>query len=1118
MEGFLADGFQAFVFWAIVALSAGVAIFSDERAPAIAAISFHGFDRRPNLTEIRRQFCLLLHGFFPFKLHSMAKKIAALLFSTRLMAFLFLAFATAMAAGTFIENDYNTATARIIIYNSWWFELIMLLFLVNFIGNMRRYNLLDKKNWATLLLHLAFIFILVGAAITRYISYEGMMPIREGATSNQFYSEKTFLTVFVDGDYKGQLRRRTFEKNLLLSQATDNDFTLKDEFGNTPFCVSYRNFVMGATEKIQESPSGKLFVKMVEAGAGKREEHYLEEGQIVSINNLLFTLNRFTQGAVNITVKDGKTTIQTPFEGMFMRMADKMQGRVEKNATADLMFRSLYNVGGAQFVFPDAPVKGRKILASNNDWKEKHSDDALVVDVSAGGKTQTVTLRGSKGKVGEPVTAKLGGLDFTLLYGSKTYTLPFNVKLDDFIATKYPGSEKSYAAFESRVTVIDGKETSKARIYMNHVLDHGGFRFFQASFDPDEKGTILSVNHDFWGTGVTYTGYFLLFIGLMAIMFTKHSRFGDLKRKLEKVKTKKAGLMALLFLLPFSGFSQHQPIRSKPSDKDIESFISKTAIDEGHAARFGRLVVQDEGGRMKPLNTFSSELLRKVSKSDTYRSLNADQVFLSMQQYREAWLQIPMVNLKKDDDSLMKAIGAEKGQKYASLLDFFDADFNYKLSPFLDAAYRAQIPSQFQKDVIETDRRVNLLNSALSGGMLRIFPIPNDKNNKWVSALELPNVALEGRDSIVRKMLPVYLESLDRAQQSHDYKEADFYLKGLKKFQNKYGYKVMPSAEKIDAEIAYNKYDVFKRLFYLYMTAGVLMLLVTIVNIFFSSKILRYVENFFHIVIGLLFAAHTAGLIARWYISGHAPWSDAYESMIYVAWATMFFTLAFDRKSKLTVASGTFVASMILMIAHWNWMDPAIANLQPVLNSYWLMIHVAVIVASYGPFTLGMVLGVVSLILMMLTTERNKAKMELHLKEITYINEMALTIGLIMLTIGNFLGGQWANESWGRYWGWDPKETWALISIMVYAFVIHARLVPGLRGKWTFNMLSVVAYYSIMMTYFGVNFYLTGLHSYASGDKVVTPSFVYYSAACVAALGALSYWRFKLAKKKARIK
>jgi cytochrome c-type biogenesis protein CcsB len=391
---------------------------------------------------------------------------------------------------------------------------------------------------------------------------------------------------------------------------------------------------------------------------------------------------------------------------------------------------------------------------------------------------------------------------------------------------------------------------------------------------------------------------------------------------------------------------------------------------------------------------------------------------------------------------------------------------------------------------------------------LRIFPVPNDPNNKWLSFLEINHTTGTALDTI-KGALPVYLDALMKASDTQDYTRANTFLVGMEDYQKVYGKAVRPTEDKIDYEILYNKYDVFKNLFWLYMMTGCLMLLLVIVNIFFEKKFLRMAINAFHLFIGLLFGLHTLGLIARWYISGHAPWSDAYESMIYVSWATMFFTLAFDRKSKLTIASGTFVASMILMIAHWNWMDPAIANLQPVLNSYWLMIHVAVIVASYGPFTLAMVLGIVSLLLMLFANDKNKAKMELNIKEITYINEMALTIGLVMLTIGNFLGGQWANESWGRYWGWDPKETWALISIMIYAFVIHARFVPALRGKWVYNVMSVFAFYSILMTYFGVNFYLTGLHSYASGDKVVTPSFVYYSLAFIVILATLSYFKYK---------
>ena len=956
------------------------------------------------------------------------------------MAVLFIGYAAAMAAGTFIESAYNTDTARIIIYNSWWFEAIHVFFLINFFGNMKRYQLHKKEKWATLLLHLSFIFILIGAGITRYISYEGMMPIREGESSNQFFSDKSYLTVLIDGKYNGEMKRKTIEKSLLLSQAANSNFSISDKFDAISTEIKYKNFIMDVKETIKKTPNGKLHLKLVESSDGTRHEHFLIEGEVQNIHNVLLALNKPTKGAINITSDGKNTSINAPFDGQFMRMIDKFKGTVAKDIDQPLMFRSLYNLGQAQFVFPDQPVKGVKDYISSGDYKAKKGDDALVISVNSQDETKDITLVGSKGKQGEPQTIKIGDLDYTFYFGSKIYTLPFSIKLNDFIAKKYPGTEKSYSSYESKVTVIDKNKNTDAHIYMNHILDKSGFRFFQASFDPDEKGTVLSVNHDFWGTLITYIGYFMLFFAMMAILFTKNTRFDDIKRKLEVVKSKKAALVSVLFLvLSFNGFAQtkdsHEghnhneivPQHAKPLVKPIFNFkdsIIKYKVPKQQAEKFGRLIIQDAGGRMKPINTFSSELLRKVSKSETYETLNSDQVFLSMKQFPFAWMEIPLIYVKKGNDSIRKIIGIKPEDKYAPFRNFFDAQGNYKLSKYLEEAARATIQNNFQKDFVETDRKVNLLSSALLGDILKIYPIPNDKNNKWISNLELSQPTGTSLDTI-KTAFPLYLEALANATKTKNYTLANTMLNGLEEYQKKFGSAVRPSDDKISSEIAYNKYDIFKNLFWLYMLSGCLMLLITIINIFFESKIVKIVINGFHILITVLFAIHTLGLVARWYISGHAPWSDAYESMIYVAWATMFFTLAFDRKSKLTVASGTFVASMILMIAHWNWMDPAIANLQPVLNSYWLMIHVAVIVASYGPFTLGMVLGVVSLILIICSNAKNKVKMDLHIKEITYINEMALTIGLVMLTIGNFLGGQWANESWGRYWGWDPKETWA---------------------------------------------------------------------------------------------
>ncbi|WP_281637931.1 cytochrome c biogenesis protein CcsA [Flavobacterium marginilacus] len=1070
----------------------------------------------------------------------MDKKLFSVLFSTRLMAILFLTFAIAMGTGTFIESKYNTDTARILIYNTWWFEAIMGFFMINFIGNIKRYQLLKKEKWATLLLHLAFIFIIAGAFITRYISYEGMMPIREGAAENQFYSDKTFLTLFVDGEYKGEMKRRVFEKPVLLSPATDNDFSLKGDFAGNPFEVRYEKYIMGAKEYVKPDPKGTLYFKLVEAGDGGREEHFLKSGEVQNIHNVLFALNKFTEGAININTTGSSYTIQMPFEGNFMRMADKLQGKVVKDIVQPLMMRSLYSIGDIRFVFPEPAVKGVIDYETKNDYKEKNHEDILVVKLIADGKEESVSLLGSKGKVGDSKTVKIGGKEYSFFFGSKAYVLPFKIKLNDFIAQKYPGTEKSYSSFESQVTVQDSVKPFDARIYMNHVLDHEGYRFFQSSFDPDEKGTVLSVNHDYWGTTITYIGYFLLFFSMIAILFVKHSRFADLKRKLEVVKNKKAKLLTVLVLLfSLTGFAQEHNhehdhehnhdhtaekadsqmespahVRVKPTQKQLDSVLTAFTVTKEHAAKFGRLIIQDAGGRMKPINTFSSELLRKVSHSDTYNGMNSDQVFLSMTQSAQLWIEIPLIYIKPGNDSIRHIIGVDVKDTYAPFIAFFDAKGNYKLSPYLDAAYKAGNPNQFEKDFVETDKKVNLMESALSGSILRIFPIPNEPNNKWISYLELEHAGLKGMDSTYTKsILPLYFGTLGHAVQTKNYKTADDLLESINGFQKKFGSKVRPSEEKIELEIAYNKYDLLQKLPYWYMFASILMFTFTILQIFKDSKLMRILVNSMHVIVAILFVLHTITLGARWYISEHAPWSNAYEAIVYVAWSTMFFGLAFDIKSKLTVASATFVTSMILSAAYMNWIDPEIANLQPVLNSYWLMIHVAVIVASYGPTALGMILGFVSLLLIFFTNEKNKTKMELNIKEITYINEMSLTIGLIMLTIGNFLGGQWANESWGRYWGWDPKETWALISIMVYAFVIHARFVPLLRGKWIFNLMSMFAFVSILFTYYGVNFHLVGLHSYASGEAH-SLSWIWYSLGTISVIGAVTYPKYKKYYKK----
>jgi len=1064
----------------------------------------------------------------------MQKKITNFLFSTRLTAVLFIVFAVAMATGTILDRNMDTSPTpytRQLIYNAWWFEAIMVFFVINFVGNIFRFRLHKKEKWATLTLHLAFIFILVGAGITRYVGYEGMMPIREGATESEFLSQKTYIKAYIVGDYKidGVLQRFNFEREVDFSPRLNNSFDETANYDNTPVNFKLEKFIAGAEKDIVPDETGESYLKIVEAGDGRPHNHFLKEGQVSNLHNILVSLNKEVDGAINITNNEEGLFINSPYEGEYMTMATGETGKLAKDSLQPLILRSRYVIGNMQLVFPKPVIKGNFDLVKKPVIL-KSDEDGVVLNISANGETKKVNLLGGKGMFNNYEEVEVGGLDIAVQYGSKILELPFEIKLNDFIAEKYPGTEKAYSSYESKITVIDENEGDfDYHIYMNNILDHKGYRFFQASFDPDEKGTVLSVNHDRWGTFVTYAGYMMLYFGLMAILFAKNTRFDDIRNRLEKIKAKKKKVItAAVLLLSFSGFAQvhteddGHDHSQKPLKAQVDSVLSKNITPKEHAAKFSKLVIQDYDGRMMPMHTYASEMLRKLSKSNVYEDYDATQVFLSIQESPLLWYNVPVIYLKpRKADSIRDIIGVDYDQKYVSLIDFFTPTGRNKLGPYLEESFKAQVPNGFQKEVKETYGRVSLLYDAIEGRSIKIFPVPNDDNNKWISSLEFRE---EGYRDIIKDSLyanfinngfSAYLVTLNNAKKTGDFSKAEELLAGIKKSQQKFGGNVMLSDEKIETEILYNKYDVFKRLFSWYLYAGTLLFILLIFQIFkYRSKWLQVAIRVLIGIIILLFALHTGGLIVRWYLSGHAPWSDAYESMIYVAWATMLFGLLFGRKSDLTIASTAFVTSMILMIAHWNWMDPAIANLQPVLQGYWLMIHVSVIVASYGPFTLGMILGVVSLILMILTNKDNKERMLLNIKELTIINEMALTVGLVMLTIGNFLGGMWANESWGRYWGWDPKETWALISIMIYAFVIHMRLVPGLRGRWFFNLMSIIAFGSIIMTYFGVNFYLSGLHSYASGDQILSFQFIAITLAIVALLGFLAYKKYSIYYKK----
>lgn len=660
-------------------------------------------------------------------------------------------------------------------------------------------------------------------------------------------------------------------------------------------------------------------------------------------------------------------------------------------------------------------------------------------------------------------------------HGQKEHLLPFEVELVQFTLKRYPGS-MSPSSYESELLVhVDGNIRNE-KVYMNNVLDVKGYRFFQASFDKDEQGTILSVNKDVVGRNVTYTGYLLLFIGTILCLISKNGRLRTLYRQIKKVPV----LSVILFMVSSTSvFSTHLSAQQMPSMIDG---IQQIQISRVHAEKFGLLPVQSINGRIIPMNTFSSEVLRKLCKNTKFGGLNSDQFLLSVLTFPEMWQHVPFIIIPNDDIAGYLNLTESK----CSYMDVFHANGSYKLQEKLEEAYM-KMPDKrtaFDKDIIKFDEKINIFHQLINYQLVKLFPKSDDPGQKWYAPGD--NLSdYQGQDSLfVATIFYNYLADVRDAVKSGNWSPADEILELISTYQ--YRRNTIPelTADKIALEVKYNHLDVFRWCKIGYLSLGGLLLISSFLLFFRTDRRIHYILRILTVFVLLVFIFQMVGIGMRWIIGGYAPWSNSYETMVYAAWATVCAGLIFVRRSPITFSLATLFAGIILFVSGLNWMDPQINPLVPVLKSPWLMFHVAVIMSAYGFFGISFLIGLTNLVIMSLIRKDKLKSYYGPLRELSIINEISLIVGLLLMTIGTFMGAVWANESWGRYWGWDPKETWALITVVIYVIVTHLHLVKKWNNLWLFNFSSVIAFASVLMTYFGVNFFLSGMHSYGQNDHI----------------------------------
>jgi cytochrome c-type biogenesis protein CcsB len=1019
------------------------------------------------------------------------KQLISVLGSMKSMAIMMIIFAAAIGYATFIENDYGTITAKAEIYNARWFEILIALLTINLIINIFKYKMFSVKKTPIFIFHLSFIIIVLGAAITRFIGFEGTMHIREGETANTMLSADTYFSVTAkSGD-----KTATSEKTLYLSKKSTNSLSSSLQVGAKDVDVKLVEYIPDVVDKLIEAKEGgfEIIDMMVTENENstplklRRGEYYQNENIVIDFDSK----KSFSKPVISIFSENGKLFMKHDMPLMFLKMDDNSQGEMDPSDKNSLEYRTIFGVNGSSFAvrkFYNHAIT--KLVSNPNASPMEPQQDALVFNVKVGETSKNITIFGQAGRKAKEYYTVIDGVKVSISYGSKRLEIPFEVKLLDFQLDRYPGS-MSPASYASEVELIDKEQNIHMpyRIYMNNILEHRGYRFFQSSYDRDEKGTILSVNND-PGTLPSYIGYFLLGLGMFWSLFSRKNRFAALSNRAKKASEQKALGILLSIGLLFS---------VAPSYADEIDPIIKTVLsfDKEHAKRFGELTIQDSSGRMKPLDTLSNEILAKIYRGSSLKigdqSLSANQVVLGMMTKPDAYKELKIIRTKNEE--INKIIGAKADAKYASFSQFFtdpDKLRGYKLAELVNNAIIKEPKNRnlLDKAVLEIDERINVSYSVYAGSLVKIWPKPNDLNNKWYPTIEALQTFSKNNAQKIRDIAFKYFTAIEKGVNTGNWSEANSALEEISEYQNFYGASVMPSETKIKAEMLYNYANIFERLYPLYFVIGFMLLIASFIKILKPAINITAIEKISLLLLTLLFIAHTFGLGLRWYVAGHAPWSDGYESMIYISWATILAGIFFSKRSSMTMASTAVLTGLILFVAHLNWMNPQVTNLVPVLNSYWLSIHVAVITASYGFLGLGALLGFIVILLFVFKNKNNEKHISLSIKELNSINEMSLMIGLAFLTLGNFIGGVWANESWGRYWGWDPKETWALVTILVYAVVIHLRFIKSIYNEFSFSVVSLLSYTSVLMTYFGVNYYLAGMHSYAKGDPVPIPDFV----------------------------
>lgn len=643
--------------------------------------------------------------------------------------------------------------------------------------------------------------------------------------------------------------------------------------------------------------------------------------------------------------------------------------------------------------------------------------------------------------------------------GMKEEKLPFSLCLKKFEAKMHDGTN-AVADYSSKFTVIDGDDKSEGEVSMNNIYSHRSYRLYQSSYDEDGKGSVLAINADPYGIPVTYTGYALLFISLVWMLFDPK---GGYRKLLKSPLLKKGALITALIL----SMGNIQTLHAESATGNLQNAV----LPKETAENFGELHIL-YNDRICPVQTFALDFCKKIYGARSYQGLTAEQVLSGWVFYGNTWANEPFIKIKSGE---MKT--AMNLPDYASLNTFFNREMGgYTIGQYVQEYYNGQ-QDKFHQQAADIDGKIQIIMELREGVSLKVLPYTFTKNVKatkdhpfikagtttWFSPVDKLPQAVEQQHALYIKNVFSLLNGDVKAGNISRVNE--FFVK-MKKYQEVSSGNSLPTNTQYKAERINNAFPFATILFMANLTLGFIALFYTIYRMTKKREI-KVLNIALPILLGVSFLALTFGLALRWIISGNIPMSNGYESMLTVAWFVMLISILMQLRIRIVMVFGFLISGFFLLVSHINQMDPAIGQMMPVLNSPLLSIHVSIIMMSYALLSLTFICGIMGICL------------RSHGEELQALSRIFLYPALTTMGFGIFIGAIWANVSWGNYWSWDSKETWALITFMIYAVVVHTQSLPVFRKPLVYHIYITLAFLSIAMTYFGVNYFLTGMHSYA---------------------------------------